>query len=502
MQRAPVLASVLALLAAPTAFAGTINVPADYPTIQQAINAAVNGDVVKVAAGTFFENINFKGKAITVQGVGRRPQSSKWTLIDGSNGGPCVTMANGETPASVLKDLELRNGTGRLKSGKRYGGGLYLTNSASPTIDNVGIGFNTAYRGGGVYFDKACKPTFIDSLFANNWTANKGSGGGVHAIGTATFDTCRWAHNVAPNGTGGAVYLDGNDSVFIDCEVVDNYALYAGGIHVHGGAPSITGTVFQQNDVTSAPVNGEGGGLYIGAGAKPWVSGNEFLDNKAHTGAGIYSYDSSPSIVGNLIHDNTAFSTAKGFGFGAGVALGKSKGSLELNEIYYNTGVRGGGVSIRGKTSTLLLNNVVDHNDVGSGVGGGIYSKDSKSAIVANTIADNSASKGGGLYIEGSAAPAMDTSIVWGNVAPADPSYFDATALFTFGFSDIQAAAVGGSSLSVDPLFVDPTARNYRLGVGSPVVDAGNFAFGGGPNDIYGSTRIVGGRVDMGAAEQ
>jgi hypothetical protein len=52
---------------APALFASTINVPADQPTIQSAINAASNGDTVVVAPGTYTENINFLGKAITVE---------------------------------------------------------------------------------------------------------------------------------------------------------------------------------------------------------------------------------------------------------------------------------------------------------------------------------------------------------------------------------------------------------------------------------------------------
>ena len=58
----------------------TIHVPADDPTIQSAIDAAKNGDTVLVSPGTYNENLDFKGKAITVT-TGRRasltpPQSA------------------------------------------------------------------------------------------------------------------------------------------------------------------------------------------------------------------------------------------------------------------------------------------------------------------------------------------------------------------------------------------------------------------------------------------
>ena len=44
----------------------TINVPANAPSIQAGIDAVNSGDTVLVAPGTYNENIDFKGKSITI----------------------------------------------------------------------------------------------------------------------------------------------------------------------------------------------------------------------------------------------------------------------------------------------------------------------------------------------------------------------------------------------------------------------------------------------------
>src|SRR4051794_20228598 len=60
------LLTLFFLAAAVRTFGAQINVPADQPTIQAGINAAVNGDTVLVAPGTYNESITIAGKDIVV----------------------------------------------------------------------------------------------------------------------------------------------------------------------------------------------------------------------------------------------------------------------------------------------------------------------------------------------------------------------------------------------------------------------------------------------------
>ena len=101
-------------------FGQIINVPADQPTIQSAINASVDGDTVLVADGTYFENINFKSKAITVAShflIDGDETHIDSTIINGSqpshpDSGSVVFIEDSKDSNSVLCGFTITGGTG------------------------------------------------------------------------------------------------------------------------------------------------------------------------------------------------------------------------------------------------------------------------------------------------------------------------------------------------------------------------------------------------------
>src|SRR5262249_6645224 len=119
--------------------ATTINVPANFPTIQAAINAAASGDTIVVSPGTYMEHINYLGKAITVESA----QGPGSTIIDGGNTATVVTFNTSEGSGSVLQGFTIQHGFAQFD-----GGGINIA-FASPTIKNNVITNNVASGGGG-----------------------------------------------------------------------------------------------------------------------------------------------------------------------------------------------------------------------------------------------------------------------------------------------------------------------------------------------------------------
>ncbi len=268
-------------------FAATIHVPADQPTIQAGINAASNGDTVLVAAGTYKENINFDGKAITV----KSSSGAKVTVIDGGQNGAVVTFANGETNASILQGFTLQNGD--YVSGVGEGGGISVEGS-SPTIMNNKITNNKACEGNGIGVGFG-SPIIKTNVITNN--SNAGCGG----IG------------------GAGIGLRGASSAQIIGNTISNNSAdsYGGGIALW----SANAVLIKNNIITGNIAGSNGGGISMfNDTSSVIIVQNLIKANRAPTGNGVY-WSNPPSVfVSNTVTDSPLSSGgstvwADGFGY-------------------------------------------------------------------------------------------------------------------------------------------------------------------------------------------
>jgi len=271
----------------------TIHVPADQPTIQAAINAAEEGDLVVVDPGTYFETINFLGKAITLRSSGG-PSN---TIIDGDMSGSVVQCVNGEGSGTVLEGFTVTRGHADV------GAGMLNIGSSPTIIDCIFTDNHADDRGGGMY-NREGNPIIIASTFAGNTSVEMG-GGMFNFRASPEVTDCIFTQNSSNKGGGMRNYL--NSHATVTNSIFSNNVAWeeGGGMDNRKNSNAVvTGCVFEGNTAGSG-----GGGMhnYVGravATGNPIIINCLFFDNSAPSGAGIRNNDPDPTIINTTITYN------------------------------------------------------------------------------------------------------------------------------------------------------------------------------------------------------
>lgn len=176
-----------------------INVPGDYPSIQAAINAASIGDTVKVAAGTYDENLTLK-PGICLEGAG-----IDQTVISKSG----ASGITGEDVSYVImKNLTVKNSGCAAGScgGGVDGGGIFLSQSSNITLQSCRLTGNIGVNGGGILVSGG-SVTMDHCLIDNNTAKNIGAGMVVEnaaaSLTNVTVANNTWSNVLGNGGIGG-----------------------------------------------------------------------------------------------------------------------------------------------------------------------------------------------------------------------------------------------------------------------------------------------------------
>ncbi|MCH2148269.1 MAG: right-handed parallel beta-helix repeat-containing protein [Phycisphaerales bacterium] len=252
------LAMLSMLAMASTGGAEILHVPDDESTIQSAIDRAQDGDMVVVAAGTWNETINLKGKDIVL----RSADGPDLTVLDGSGlPGSIVYCVGGERRSTRIEGFTLRGGTGDSSihgPGKTIGGAMYITGSSPLVNDCIFEANHTVLQGGAVYSAREAHPSFQDCRFTQNESEK---GGAVFSLlSNPRFENCRFDHNLA-RFSGGAVFNSNRCAPkFISCDFEKNLSLYNGGaIYDYESHGSLSRCTFSRNAASF-----RGGAIYSG----------------------------------------------------------------------------------------------------------------------------------------------------------------------------------------------------------------------------------------------
>ncbi len=496
------------------AHAATLDVCATctYTSINVALAAAQPGDTIRVATGTYTENVVIT-ETVTLEGGWNaaftvRDPAAFVTTIRPTNPLIAVVTIQGQfgNTAAVTPALDGFTITGGRSD--NHGGGLRMRDSdaivrSNVVTDNVGFLF-----GGGIWVQRGA-PRFENNRIQNNTSDGMGqeaSGGGIQLEGArATLIGNIIANNIASGtiGIGGGVDIAGGGPITLTGNtILSNTAKcvftmgfepsFGGGVMAQNVTVTLTGNVIQGN---MASCIGHGGGLYVGSSTATLnsntISGNlAGTVNQLGSGGGLQVASSRVTVQGGQIVNN---------GAGGAGALSSSNTQITLDAVrVQNNSGDLGSLFFAADSPYTLTNNLVAGNSAPYGL---LASMGSPGVLVNNTFAAN---EGYGIV---TASPLTLTN----NIIMSHTVGVSLTAVVPISatFNDFYANMTNtlGFSFDFTNIVINPQLdSDNHLIAASPLLDAGTRVSIVPAKDLDGESRFMIGpsglyRVDIGADE-
>ncbi|MEE2681596.1 MAG: hypothetical protein VX641_04410 [Planctomycetota bacterium] len=344
---APLTALIAALVCAGSTHGLVITVPGDFDTIQEAIDAAANGDDIQVGPGTWTADgesiIDFQGKNLRIYSL----EGPATTILDGqsASGRRCrAALCDGGLGSTVtLQGFTIVNcraphydwnGNGQEDFWEYFGGAIWCRGGSSPTIfDCRFVNCTSEYGGAICNWDEAGNannPRIELCTFENN-SAGFGVGGAIYSnASTPWINRCTFIGNTAQSGgaimnyeagfsvvtrsdfidnradRGGAVFNDSSMPGFGECTFIDNTAVDHGGAVFNAdpssnqNVPVFSRCLFEGNEA------GDEGGAMHNFSCSPGIAATSFENNRAAEGGAIFSWNQSlPEIFNTTFCGNT-----------------------------------------------------------------------------------------------------------------------------------------------------------------------------------------------------